>query len=160
MVTTNINIFGVPQLAMAVTRSADRARTPDIRTRAYFPQWATSFKIRFVKNLLTEQVLFNLLQAAGLIVGVGDWRNEKGSASFGQFQVVDPKDPRYLEVLKQTRSAQQAAMDDPEFYDADTEDLYAWYLEESAHREQESEEETNRQKKRKSKKSDGEEARI
>ena len=36
---TNIQIWGKPYLKMDVVRSADMNRTPDVRTRAYLPEW-------------------------------------------------------------------------------------------------------------------------
>ena len=45
---TNINIWGKPYLKIDVVRSADMNKTPDMRTRAYLPDWCAEIEIRFV----------------------------------------------------------------------------------------------------------------
>jgi hypothetical protein len=123
----NPPIFGVPQMLMAVVRSADMKRTPDIRTRAILPEWACYITINFVEPNLSNETIGNLLASAGLLVGVGDGRQEKGALNFGQFQLVDEDDKKFQAVLKQGRAAQEAAMKDPACYDSETEQLYSWF---------------------------------
>ena len=81
---------------MSITRSADKNRTPDVRTRAILPEWACKLRIAYTKPILREQAIFNLLAAAGLQSGVGDWRQEKGSGSYGAFKLVNADDPDFL----------------------------------------------------------------
>src|SRR5580765_1634842 len=78
-----VGIFGVPKLFMSIVRSADMNKTPDVRTRAIVPQWACRVGITYVEPLIRPQAVANLLAAAGLTVGVGDWRSEKGAGSYG-----------------------------------------------------------------------------
>lgn len=123
-----VPIYGVPQLLMSVTRSAGINRTPDIRTRAIVPDWATIIRITFTDGLITESSIINLLSAAGMISGMGDWRPQKGSGTFGQFELVNEDDEDLMSIVAAGgRAAQQAAMDDPEPYDSETEELLSWF---------------------------------
>lgn len=135
IVSTQVNLFGVPQLGMAMTRSSDIGRTPDVRTRAYFPRWCCQIEIEYVSTLLKPNQIVNLLAAAGMIVGIGDWRPQKGGP-FGKYTVVDANDPTYLEIVKEGgRAAQLVAIDNPKAFCADTEELLAWFNQEAARRE-------------------------
>ena len=80
------SVYGIPRLFMRPVRSADMARTPDIRTRAIIERWACIVRIEFAKPLMTTQAVCNLLGAAGIIIGIGDWRPEKGAGNYGQFE--------------------------------------------------------------------------
>lgn len=122
-----VDIYGKPELLMSVTRSADMKRTPDVRTRAILPRWACRIVINYAVPMLKQQSVINLLAAGGMTSGIGDWRIEKGSGSYGGFRICDPTDKDYLAVLKEGRKAQQAAMDEPVCYDDETENLLAWY---------------------------------
>jgi len=124
----DIDVYGVPQMLMSVVRSADMNRTPDIRTRAVVSEWACRISISYVRHLIKERDLGNLLAAAGLIIGVGDWRQEKGSGSFGQFSVVDPDDANFEAIVKHGgREAQDAALQRPSYFDLETEKLMTWF---------------------------------
>jgi hypothetical protein len=126
-----IPVWGVPQMLMSVVRNSDQARTPDIRTRAILPHWCCSFMITHVMPGLTAKVLINLLSAAGLIAGIGDFRQEKGKGSYGQFDQVLQADPTAAQIIKVGgTAAQDAALDEPAYYDIETETLYNWFLEE------------------------------
>lgn len=130
-----IPIYGVPQLHMAITRNQDPSRTPDVRTRAIVPEWAAEVTVAFPVPILKETAVSNLFAAAGMIQGVGDWRPEKGSGTFGQFELVSPDDPRFVRVLETGgRDAQQAGMDAAEPYDKETEDLLSWFVTEADRR--------------------------
>lgn len=131
----DVNIWGVPQLYMAVVRSSDMNRTPDIRTRAIVPQWATRVTIQYVRPVMNHKSIANLLAAAGLIVGVGDGRQEKGALNNGQFEIVAEDDPRYVAIVKSGgRVAQDRAMKDPAFYDRETQELFSWFTSEVSRR--------------------------
>ena len=94
MPSEHIPIFGVPRLRMDVARMADAKRTPDIRTRAYFPRWATVVRIEYATVSLSRTSVLNLLTNGGLIAGIGDQRQERGKGNFGTFRVANeiPKD--------------------------------------------------------------------
>lgn len=123
-----VGIYGVPEVFSTIVRSADMNRTPDVRTRCIVPKWAALLSITFVKPIMREQAIANLLAAAGITVGVGDFRPEKGAGNYGQFEVVGADDPRLIELMKTGgRDAQTAAMESPEAYDDDTEELLSWF---------------------------------
>lgn len=123
-------IYVVPQLHMSVVRCADINRTPDIRTRAIVPNWAAVVTIGFQTPILNPTSILNLLSAAGMTAGVGDWRPEKGKGNFGQFRICNKNDPEFVSLLKKGRKVQEEAMDNPEYYDEDTERLMEWFNEE------------------------------
>lgn len=120
-------MWGDVKLHMAVTRSADAGRTPDIRTRAITPQWCSLITISYVKPLITERTVINLLSTGGRSAGVGDWRPEKGKGTFGQFRLVNVDDPDLLDVMKMDRAVQTAAMEEAEPYDAEAAELLHWF---------------------------------
>ena len=112
MVTTAYRTFGRP---MTTTRSAfhviaddpaalevqrlgeDMVRVGGIqkvaapRYRAEFPVWSAVITIQFLANVITEEELIGLLNAAGFACGIGEWRPEKSSGSYGLFRVVNSK---------------------------------------------------------------------
>ena len=121
-------VYGVPKVFMAVTRSADMNKTPDIRTRALVPEWACKLRIEFTKPVLREQSIANLLAAAGFQSGVGDWRQEKGSGSYGSFRLVSDDDPDFVRICStQGRDAQVQALEEPEAYNDETSEMLAWF---------------------------------
>lgn len=121
-------IFGLPRVFMAVTRAKDINRTPDVRTRAILPEWACRLSVTFTKPLLKEQAVANLLAAAGMSSGIGDWRQEKGSGSFGSFRLCDDTDPDFVRIINtQGREAQVAALEQPEAYNQETAEMLAWF---------------------------------
>lgn len=130
-----VGVYGAPKLHMAPVRSADMNRTPDIRTRAIVPEWACRLTITFVRPLIRAQNVANLLAAAGITVGVGDWRPEKGSGSFGQFRLVDPDDAEFLRIIEEGgRVAQIDGLANPVCYDDETTELLGWFETERAQR--------------------------
>jgi uncharacterized protein YnzC (UPF0291/DUF896 family) len=133
-----VNIYGTPMLGMDMVRSSNTARTPDVRTRAYLPEWCCEVTISYPKSLIGPLQVLNLLTAAGYIVGLGDYRPQKGGA-YGRFTVVDPngKDEmgKYKLVQKQARTTQQAAFNVPDFFDDDSRELYEWFISELERRE-------------------------
>jgi hypothetical protein len=120
-----VDLFGVPQLLMSVTRSADMNRTPDVRSRAIVPEWAIT--VKFVKPIMREQSVANLLAAGGITAGVGDWRVEKGAGSYGTFRLCAPTDPDFARIVKCGRVQQDKAMESPECYDDETQSLLSWF---------------------------------
>lgn len=123
-----VSIYGIPQIFLSVTRSADINKTPDVRTRAIVPEWCARLSVSFVRPNLKEQAVANLLASAGLTQGVGDWRPGKGSGTYGQFELVSADDPRFAHLVKHAgRKAQIAAMERPEPYDQESAELLEWF---------------------------------
>lgn len=133
-----IQVWGKPYLKMDVVRSADMNRTPDIRTRCYLPRWVAEVDIAFTMPTLSAHAIVSLLSNAGAIVGLGDFRQEKGRGSYGTFAVAgdDLGDWQgyWDEVTQEARAVQQAALDDPECADEDTIELMEILMEERARR--------------------------
>lgn len=121
-------VYGVPKVFMAITRSADMNRTPDVRTRAILPEWACRLRITFTKPILREQSISNLLAAAGFQSGVGDWRQEKGSGSYGSFELVSADNADFKRIVAtQGRKAQTEAMENPLAHNDETSEMLAWF---------------------------------
>lgn len=137
VVQTNVAVYGIPQLYMAVVRNSDINHTPDIRTRAILSEWAIQCTISYTRPKITLKSVYNLLIAAGIVCGLGDGRQEKGSLNFGQFTVVtNPNNADFQRIVKLGgRKAQEKAMLNPTCYDIETESLYNWYLNEISTRE-------------------------
>jgi hypothetical protein len=128
-------VWGIPKLFMAITRSADINRTPDVRTRAILPEWACRIRIDFLKPIINEQSVANLLAAAGFQSGVGDWRQEKGSGNYGSFRLVSENDPDFVRITSTMgREEQIKAFDNPITHDKETSDLLAWFETEAKRR--------------------------
>lgn len=123
----NMPVYGVPKVFMAITRSADMNKTPDVRTRAILPEWACKLTVRYTKPIIREQAVANLLASAGRISGVGDWRQEKGSGSYGAFKLVSADDADFLRVTQMGRAAQQEALDNPQAHNDETDEMLAWF---------------------------------
>jgi hypothetical protein len=131
-----VHVYGKPFLFMAVVRQAGPAKTPDIRTRAIFPQWCLKVSIQYIRQKIREQDIVNLIANAGDITGIGDGRTEKGTFDFGGWEIVHADDPRWREIAKTGgRSVQLHAMQNPECFDEDTEELLSWYQSEIIRRE-------------------------
>lgn len=123
-----IPIYGIPKLFMAVVRCADQNRTPDIRTRAIISEWACRVIVKFAIPILNETTVTKLFCASGIMQGVGDWRNEKGSGTYGQFELVQPNDHRFLKIIKEGgKKEQEKALKYPEMYDDETANLIALF---------------------------------
>lgn len=120
------DLYGVPELFMSVVRSADMNKTPDVRTRAIFREWAIPVTIQFVKPQMSEKSILQLLANGGIIIGIGDFRQEKGKGNFGQFEVVTEDDCQNI-VKSGGMKAQDAAIKNPRCFDSDTEELLAWF---------------------------------
>jgi hypothetical protein len=122
-----IQVWGKPYLKMDVVRSADMNRTPDIRSRCYLPRWVAEVDIAYTMPTLSAHAIISLLANAGAIVGLGDFRQEKGRGSFGTFAVAGDDlgdwQSYWDEVTQEARDVQQAAMDYPEYADDDTIEL-------------------------------------
>lgn len=129
-------IYGIPRLLMSTVRSADTARTPDIRTRAIIEEWATVIRINFTSPMITQDNVVRLLLIAGNTIGLGDWRQEKGKGNYGCFTICEPDDPDFLRIKEySTREAQADALANPTPYDVSSADLLSWFLSEAARRE-------------------------
>lgn len=137
VVDINIDLYGVPQVFCAMVRNSDMNHTPDVRTRPIFPEWACTVNFTYLQQVLNESTIGALFGGAGVIVGIGDWRGEKGGP-FGAFRLCEDDDAEFKRIVKtQARAAQRAAYDKPVYFDEDTEELLTWFEAEVSRREKE-----------------------
>lgn len=132
-----ISIWGKPYLRMDIVRSADMNRTPDIRTRAFLPRWCAEIDIAFVTPNLSVHSIASLINNAGLVSGLGDFRQEKGKGSYGTFRLVASEEDEALWdqiTTTEARETQQTALAEPETYDDDTRELWAMLRQERMRR--------------------------
>jgi hypothetical protein len=131
-----INIWGTPLLKCDVVRSADMNKTPDIRTRAYLPRWCAEVQIAFITPTLSVRSIVSLLANAGVVIGIGDFRQEKGKGSFGTFRVIGDadSDEEWDAISQEGRDAQEFALFNPQYADEDTAELMAMFHAEVARR--------------------------
>ncbi|MBA3548826.1 MAG: hypothetical protein H0T76_20275 [Nannocystis sp.] len=125
-----VPLYGVPQLRMDIVRSADMNRTPDVRTRAYLPKWGAEIDIRYIMPQLSASGVATLLCNAGFLIGVGDFRQEKGKGAFGSFRVIsaDQQDDEWDDLVKNHhRMKQLVALQDPDFANSETAELMDFY---------------------------------
>jgi len=136
---SHIQIWGKPYMKMDIVRSADMNKTPDVRTRAFLPNWCAEVEIRFVTPTLSSHSIVSLLQNAGQIVGIGDFRQEKGRGGYGTFSVAGSEDMGDMqeiwdEITQEGRDIQEAAMNEPECFDDQTAELMEFLQEERLRR--------------------------
>jgi len=136
---SQIQIWGKPYLKMDIVRSADMNKTPDVRTRAYLPNWCAEVDIKFVTPTLSAFSIVSLLQNAGTIIGIGDFRQEKGRGSYGTFSVASSEDMGdqqeiWDDITQEAREVQELAMEHPECADDQTRELMQFIQEERLRR--------------------------
>lgn len=131
-----VSIWGKPFLRMDVVRSADMNRTPDVRTRAFLPRWCAEVDFAFVTPTLSVHSIASLLSNAGVVSGIGDFRQEKGKGSYGTFRIVTDDDEDLWNELttSEAREAQQEAIETPMAYDDETRELWAMLRQERIRR--------------------------
>ena len=122
-----IPIFGIPKLKLDVVRQAGVTRTPDIRSRPYFETWATEATIEFISPQLKHADIMALIENAGQICGIGDYRQEKGRGDYGRFCASKAIAPDLMNL-----KAQRESIEDPLPADDDTADLLAFWMTEKA----------------------------
>lgn len=137
-----LGVYGMPQMVIKVVKSADMKKTPDIRTRCILPKWAVKMKVSYVAENIEKATVLRLLCAAGITVGVGDFRPEKGAGNYGQFtaMLIEDATEKVKALLEPCREQQKAAMANPTYYDDETKGLYLWWCGEYARRKGEKEE--------------------
>jgi hypothetical protein len=57
VVDPTIHLYGVRHVLCMMVRNSDINRTPDVRTRPIFPQWACQITIAYVQSLITERTV-------------------------------------------------------------------------------------------------------
>lgn len=130
-----VEIFGVPQLYMAVVRNQDQNHTPDIRTRAIIPMWCCRLTVTYFTPNLREVVVGTLLSNAGEICGIGDKRQGKGKGDAGRWTLVDEDHPDFQRIVATMgKEPQDKALAEPAAYDRETLQMVSWFDEEMTRR--------------------------
>ena len=130
-----VPIFGTPMLHMAVVRNSGMNKTPDVRSRPILPRWCASLRVRFMTPQLSLQTVGRLFDGAGQIMGVGDFRPEKGAGNFGRFTIVQRGDAKWNAIAKSGAAHnQKKAMAHPDCYDREARRLLAWFETEATRR--------------------------
>lgn len=138
-----VPVWGIPKMGILPTRDKGMNRTPIMGTRPFLPIWCARLHVMFTRPMLTRIGVLRLLGAAGIIIGVGDGRTEKGaSLNFGQFELrVNDNSPigkrhkkAWTEITKMGRAAQDRALDAADYYDDFTRELVEWFYKEAERR--------------------------
>jgi len=126
-----VPIYGIPSLRMDVCRTAGIGNTPDVRTRAFLEEWATEVTISYFRPAMSAKSVMALLNNAGIMCGIGDFRQEKGKGCYGTWVVE--KDGAVPEHLLDV-DAQAEAIKECSPYDDETKRLLDAYHQEVANR--------------------------
>jgi hypothetical protein len=90
-----------PVLREDMVNLSGMKKTPDLRYRAEFWPWAFRCNISYFSEFLSYESILNLLHQAGLRVGLGEWRQEKGGTN-GAFHPADKDEIKMVDKwLKQ-----------------------------------------------------------
>jgi hypothetical protein len=85
-------IEGTPNMREDCVRLAGAGRPADLRYRAEFTPWRAILVVTYVASLLSKDSVLSLIDAAGMGVGIGEWRPEH-KGEFGTFQIDEKRDP-------------------------------------------------------------------
>jgi len=84
-----VKITGEPRMREDMVRL--ETGVADIRFRAGFPKWSANLSVTYNAGILSLEQVINLINAAGMLSGVGEWRPSSpktASGSNGCFHVV------------------------------------------------------------------------
>ncbi len=79
-----VEIKGIPAIREDMVRVGGISRAADIRYRAEFDNWSSTFTIKYNAAVISPEQIINLFNLGGFCCGVGEWRIEKGG-NFGAF---------------------------------------------------------------------------
>jgi len=60
----------------------------DIRARAQINKWEANLSVEFNTAKVSADQIYNLVNIAGMAVGIGEWRPEKTGNTFGRFVLI------------------------------------------------------------------------
>jgi len=79
-----VEVIGEPEMREDTVRVG--MGKADLRYRPMYRDWSANLEIQFVSSLLSLDSLASLIEAAGMGVGIGEWRPEK-KGEFGTFEI-------------------------------------------------------------------------
>src|ERR1700674_1136233 len=77
-----VKIDGEPHMRQDMVRVG--MGSADIRHRAEFKEWSSTFDVEFMAGLFQPETLINMFNIAGFAVGIGEWRPQKNGQN-GRF---------------------------------------------------------------------------
>lgn len=86
-------ITGTPHMREDVVRVGMSGT--DLRYRPEFPDWSTVLTVTYIRSSLTRESVLSLIDAAGLTVGVGEWRPER-DGDFGTYRIDPTRDVKVV----------------------------------------------------------------
>jgi len=133
-----VPLYGVPQIRLDIVRNSDMKKTPDVRSRPFFPRWGAELELAYVRPQLTLTSVITLLANAGMMIGIGDFRQEKGRGAFGCFRVLGDSAEDNTEweqlVAEGSHEAQTLAIKDPQPANEETAELLGLFAAEARKR--------------------------
>lgn len=84
-----VRIYGEHEMHEAMVR-IDNGGSTDIRFRAIYRQWSAKLEIEFLGGMISAEQVANLVELAGFIEGLCEWRPgapKNNSGSMGRFQI-------------------------------------------------------------------------
>lgn len=72
-------------------------KVADLRYRPYYKDWFMKVRVMFDPSALSKEQVVNLINRAGMSIGLGDWRPQKGGVN-GMFHVASAAEARKLET--------------------------------------------------------------
>ena len=123
-----VEIYGVPCMHLSVVRNSGMDRTMDVHPKALIKDWCCKITVTFTMPTVSMNTVYGLLETAGQIIGVGDFRPEKGKGTFGMFTTCEESDVKDI-IKNGGLKAQDAAIKTPMFYDRETEQIYKLHQE-------------------------------
>lgn len=88
-------IEGEPKMREDVVRVGNGGA--DLRYRPEYQDWKTTLTVTYVTSLLTRDSVLSLIDAAGMGVGVGEWRPET-RGEFGTYRVDPDRDVKVVKA--------------------------------------------------------------
>lgn len=70
----------------------NNGKSTDLRYRPYFDEWRAIVPVTYVEASFTQDSVVSLLDAAGLGVGIGEWRPGKSGGPYGQFRIDETRE--------------------------------------------------------------------
>lgn len=88
----NIDPATVPCIAVSVNADGVRGSGKRVTRRFPFiaPGWDTTFDVTILDDIITEDIFNEMLQIAGMFIGVGQFRPENGGTN-GRFRIAKVK---------------------------------------------------------------------
>lgn len=84
-----VKINGTPRMREDMVRVGTINKVASPRYRAGFPEWSAVVTIQFMADVITEEEIVGILNAAGYNCGIGEWRPEKSNSGWaGRWKVA------------------------------------------------------------------------